>query len=296
MASSYWRRRINAEMKVRQQQDEDIGKVMQQLHDYYMEQIRKEIESFVVRYGLREQIEPSEVRKLVKEFDVQLFADKARRYVEEKNFSDRANRELALYNLKMKMSRGELLMRNIDLELVALADGEHKLTDKYLNEAFVQEQELQAGIMRDFIPDPEDIGYMARAIIDTPYLGATWSERIWDRQDKLRKIVAELTQTAIIRGRNAVELIPLIREQMDVSAYSAKRLAVTEVARIQTAVQKENYRANDFREYEYIAEPTACDICAELDGKIFKVANMQPGENSAPMHPHCHCSTAPVER
>lgn len=296
MASSYWRRRINAEMKVRQQQDEDIGKVMQQLHDYYMEQIRKEIESFIVRYSLREQIEPSEVRKLVKEFDVQLFADKARRYVEEKNFSDQANRELALYNLKMKMSRGELLMRNIDLELVALADGEHKLTDKYLDEAFVQEQELQAGIMRDFVPDPEDIGYMARAIINTPYMGATWSERLWDRQDKLRKIVAELTQTAIIRGRNAVELIPLIREQMDVSAYSAKRLAVTEVARIQTAVQKENYRANDFREFEYIAEPTACDICAELDGKIFKVANMQPGENSAPMHPHCHCSTAPVER
>ena len=283
-------------MKVRQQQDEDIGKVMQQLHDYYMEQIRKEIESFIVRYSLREQIEPSEVRKLVKEFDVQLFADKARRYVEEKNFSDQANRELALYNLKMKMSRGELLMRNIDLELVALADGEHKLTDKYLDEAFVQEQELQAGIMRDFVPDPEDIGYMARAIINTPYMGATWSERLWDRQDKLRKIVAELTQTAIIRGRNAVELIPLIREQMDVSAYSAKRLAVTEVARIQTAVQKENYRANDFREFEYIAEPTACDICAELDGKIFKVANMQPGENSAPMHPHCHCSTAPVER
>ena len=296
MASSYWRRRINAEMKVRQQQDEDIGKVMQQLHDYYMEQIRKEIESFIVRYSLREQIEPSEVRKLVKEFDVQLFADKARRYVEEKNFSDQANRDLALYNLKMKMSRGELLMRNIDLELVALADGEHKLTDKYLDEAFVQEQELQAGIMRDFVPDPEDIGYMARAIINTPYMGATWSERLWDRQDKLRKIVAELTQTAIIRGRNAVELIPLIREQMDVSAYSAKRLAVTEVARIQTAVQKENYRANDFREFEYIAEPTACDICAELDGKIFKVANMQPGENSAPMHPHCHCSTAPVER
>ena len=283
-------------MKVRQQQDEDIGKVMQQLHDYYMEQIRKEIESFIVRYSLREQIEPSEVRKLVKEFDVQLFADKARRYVEEKNFSDQANRDLALYNLKMKMSRGELLMRNIDLELVALADGEHKLTDKYLDEAFVQEQELQAGIMRDFVPDPEDIGYMARAIINTPYMGATWSERLWDRQDKLRKIVAELTQTAIIRGRNAVELIPLIREQMDVSAYSAKRLAVTEVARIQTAVQKENYRANDFREFEYIAEPTACDICAELDGKIFKVANMQPGENSAPMHPHCHCSTAPVER
>ena len=31
------------------------------------------------------------------------------------------------------------------------------------------------------------------------------------------------------------------------------------------------------------------------DGKHFKVENMMPGENAAPMHPHCRCSAAPWE-
>ena len=56
--------------------------------------------------------------------------------------------------------------------------------------------------------------------------------------------------------------------------------------------QKQSFTANGYEEYEYIAEPSACPHCAALSGKIFKVKNMMPGENAAPMHPHCRCSTA----
>ncbi|HFR3976430.1 TPA: minor capsid protein [Streptococcus suis] len=40
-----------------------------------------------------------------------------------------------------------------------------------------------------------------------------------------------------------------------------------------------------------MAEPSACPNCAKKDGKIFKVKDKIPGENAAPMHPLCHCST-----
>ena len=36
-----------------------------------------------------------------------------------------------------------------------------------------------------------------------------------------------------------------------------------------------------------------CPICKELDGKIFKVKDMECGQNAPPMHPNCHCATAP---
>ena len=36
-----------------------------------------------------------------------------------------------------------------------------------------------------------------------------------------------------------------------------------------------------------------CPVCNELNGKVFKVKNMVPGVNAAPIHPHCRCSTAP---
>ena len=35
------------------------------------------------------------------------------------------------------------------------------------------------------------------------------------------------------------------------------------------------------------------DACKKLNGKIFKVKDMMPGKNAPPMHPRCHCCTAP---
>lgn len=134
---------------------------------------------------------------------------------------------------------------------------------------------------------------MAKAVINTPFKGAIWSERIWKRQDALADVVGKLTQDAIFMGHSGDWIKTRLRKEFDVTAYEARRLAVTELARVQTAVQKESYERNDFEKYIYMAEPTACDICAELDGKTFLVKDMTPGKNACPMHPHCKCSSAP---
>ena len=47
-------------------------------------------------------------------------------------------------------------------------------------------------------------------------------------------------------------------------------------------------------EYEFMAlGRNPCPVCQNLNGKIFKVKDLQPGENAPPMHPWCHCATAP---
>ena len=61
---------------------------------------------------------------------------------------------------------------------------------------------------------------------------------------------------------------------------------------VASQMQKHSFEKYGYEEYEYIAEPKACDICKPLNGKIFKVKEMMPGENAAPMHPHCRCSVA----
>lgn len=97
----------------------------------------------------------------------------------------------------------------------------------------------------------------------------------------------------LIQGKGARELARSLRTLCGASQRNAERLMITELARVQIEAQKLSYKENDFEEYEYIAEPTACPICKVLDGKHFKVAKMLPGENAAPMYPHCRCSTAP---
>lgn len=291
--NSYWSKRLKQEMMAKQASEADVDKAMSALYRVHQTNIEKEIQAFYQKYADDEGVSISEAKKRADKVDVQAFADKAKRYVEEKNFSPQANAELKLYNLKMRVSRAELLQYNMDLELLALGEGERQLTEKFLKAGFADEVKSQSGILGEYIKNPKTVERSMEAVLNVPFEGVTWSERIWERQQALRQVVARTAHETLVRGRNAMAMIPELRREFGVSKSAAKRLAVTEVARVQSEAQKISMIENGFDEYEYIAEPTACPICAKLDGNIYKVSEMEPGKNCAPMHPHCHCSTAP---
>lgn len=199
---------------------------------------------------------------------------------------------MSLYNLKMKLNRLELLQYQMDLELVALTEGEHKLTGRFLNDEYVKELETQAGLLGQSVQSANRIKQLANATLNANFHGANWSGNIWKRQTELRSVVAKLTEEYLQRGKNPTTLISQIRREFEVTSHEARRLAITEGARVATEAQRQSYIDSDYDEYEFIAEPSACAICKPLDGKIFKVSKMMPGENASPMHPFCRCATA----
>src|SRR5690625_7101452 len=75
----------------------------------------------------------------------------------------------------------------------------------------------------------------------------------------------------MVKDLNTRDTARSIRDQFDVSDDNSERLMVTEQARIRTAVFEDSANQMGFTEYEYIAEPTACKICAPLNGEIFKL-------------------------
>lgn len=79
------------------------------------------------------------------------------------------------------------------------------------------------------------------------------------------------------------------------AVYCMEHLMRTEMARVQTEAQKQSFEKNGFTEYMFIANSGCCGTCKALDGKPFKVSKMMPGENAAPLHPHCRCSVAAYE-
>lgn len=292
MVNDYWKKRIEAEQRARMERDATLSDEMTRLYNYHFKELEKEIRAFSERYASKNNLPLSEVKARVDEMDVKAFEEKAKRYVAEKDFSAKANSELSLYNLKMKMNRLELLQYQLDLEMVALGDAEHKMTERFLNDEYTQTLKTQSGLLGRSVLSSSQIEKVAQTTLNTPFKGAKWSDRVWQRQDALRGIVAQMTEDYLLKGRNPTTMISKIRKEFGVSASEAKRLAVTEGARVATEAERQTYQSNGYDEYEYIAEPKACDICKPLDGKIFKVADMLLGENAAPMHPHCRCSTA----
>lgn len=73
------------------------------------------------------------------------------------------------------------------------------------------------------------------------------------------------------------------------------RLVLTELGHVQEQATAAAYKDQDVEEYEYMAtfERRTCDICGSLNGQVFKVKDMKPGQNYPVIHPWCRCTTIP---
>lgn len=291
-SKTYWRDRELEWKKKRLKDEKQYADEIQEIYANMMDSVEKEIESFFTRYANKESITMAEAKKRVSNIEIEAYQRKAKKYVKEKNFSDEANEQMRLYNLAMKANRLELLKANIGLELVAGHDELKSYTGDKLEGAYLEEIKRNASILGDTVIDNAKT---AKTVADSSFKNATFSERIWVNQDQLKNSLSSVLSNALIQGKNPREFIPLIRKKFDVSRCNAERLLRTEIARVQTQAQIESYEANGIDEYEYVAcgLKDVCPLCKEMDGKTFKLKDMEIGENAPPMHPNCHCATAP---
>lgn len=292
MASQeYWKNRETEAKKHNIQEEAEYNRKIKEIYANMMDEINKEINGFYTKYAAKEGITMAEAKKRVSKLDIAAYERKAKKYVETKDFSDRANEEMRIYNLTMKVNRLELLKANIGLEMVSGFDEMQKYFDKKLTDRTLKEFQRQAGILGKSVLKNEKY---AHAIVNASFKNATYSDRIWMYQGMLKAELEGLLASGLIRGQNPKKLAKHLEKRFGVSAYNAQRLMTTELARVQTEAQKQSFIRNGFDEYVYVActKGDVCPICKGLDDKHFKVDDMMPGENAPPMHPGCHCSVA----
>ncbi|MBM0858688.1 minor capsid protein [Staphylococcus epidermidis] len=254
----------------------------------------KELLAFYAKYALDTGLSIQEVKKKADEFDVLAFRDKAKQYVERKDFSDEANKALKLYNLSMKVSREQLLKQQLDLIVKnSGSDLQDKIEEK-LVDAVDREVERQAHILGENVKiDDTEV----KAVVNSNFKGVNWSTRLWQDMAVVQKEVERTTSNVLLRGRHPNEYIKDFKKQTNTTTYNASRLLVTESARVQAESQKLTYLKDlgEDGEYKYVAkiDKKTSKICHSLNGKVFKVKDMIPGVNAPPMHPWCRSTTVP---
>nr|DAZ06569.1 MAG TPA: minor capsid protein [Caudoviricetes sp.] len=290
-SSEYWKKREAENAMKNQISEVQYKKNIEEIYANMMDEINKEINGFYTKYAAKEGITMAEAKKRVSKLDIAAYERKAKKYIETKDLSDRANEEMRIYNLTMKVNRLELLKANIGLEMVSGFDEMQKYFDKKLTDRTLKEFQRQAGILGKSVLKNEKY---AHAIVNASFKNATYSDRIWMYQGMLKAELEGLLASGLIRGQNPKKLAKHLEKRFGVSAYNAQRLMTTELARVQTEAQKQSFIRNGFDEYVYVActKGDVCPICKGLDDKHFKVDDMMPGENAPPMHPGCHCSVA----
>lgn len=290
----YWREReANQREAYIRTEDAELAEINRIYADMYR-WAEREVNAFYGKYADAEGIDITEAKRRVSQLDIAEYEKLAKEYVKDRDFSDRANQEMRLYNATMKINRLELLKAQIGLKLVDGINDIDKHWEKIATERATQEIIRQSGILGKTLTDTET-ARTAKQVVNADFYNATFSERIWSHMDNLKSDIAIELQKGFIAGVSSREMARRLKEySFDRSEKDAFRLARTELRRIQTDVAKDNYERNGITQYEYLAvNPSACPICKELDGRIFDVARMKAGLNAPPIHPNCHCTTAP---
>lgn len=291
-SADYWRRREEAQRAHNITDEREYAREISKIYESMLASIEEQINSFYAKYASDEGITMAEAKKRAASLDIERYARKAERYVSERDFSAKANEEMRLYNLTMKVNRLELLKANIGLELVSGHDELERFMEEKIGDATEDELRRQAGILGKTVINNAKT---AHVIVNASFHNATFSDRIWMHQDLLRNDINSLIQVGLIQGKNPRVLARELRRKFKVKKSDAERLMRTEMARARTDAQMREYEENGFGEYKYIAcgGSDVCDVCKKMDEKVFSVKKIMPGVNAPPMHPNCHCSTAP---
>ncbi|KKI57250.1 SPP1 gp7 family putative phage head morphogenesis protein [Staphylococcus pasteuri] len=294
LISKYWLERaknvMDAESLIDAQAIIEIERIILLMYA----EITKELLAFYAKYAKDTGLSIQEVKKMADSFDVLAFSNKAKQFVERKDFSEEANQSLKQYNLTMKISREKLLKQQLDLIVKdSSLNLQNKIEDK-LSDAVNREVKRQAHILGEHVQiDDTEV----KAVVNSNFKGVKWSTRLWNDMELVQKEVERVTSHVVIRGRHPNEFVSEFKKQTNSTSYNASRLLVTESARVQTESQKIAYLKDlgEDGEYKYVAkiDSKTSKLCHSLNGKTFKVKDMVPGVNAPPMHPWCRSTTVP---
>lgn len=286
--------------------------------EIFIDNITDRLDAFYGKYSSKDGLTMVTARKRISEHEYKRFKRRLKKYKKDNNLTEIAKEEMQRNTITVYDSRRDLLNAEINAELIVMTSEQEMMHQDYMVEEIQNDYLLeiltivaiasflgrQQGGKNALGRDQKKIDkFIARErknipskefirdnIVNRDFLSSRWSERLWSNQEALRNELDTLIRNGIVQGKNPRELAREIRKAFKSSKYNSERLLVTEMSRAQAESQREFFERSGFDEYMYIAESTACPICKKLDGKVFKVKDMEMGKNCHPMHPFCKCS------
>lgn len=202
--------------------------------------------------------------------------------------------EIETLSAKSRISHLDSLKAQIDMEFTKLIFGVEDSAKNALTSVY-----------RDtFIEVTKDLGINAivsrdkiKAVLDRPWSGANFSERLWSNTDKLAQTVKQEIVNGMIQGINLQTMTKRVSERFETAKKNdVERLLRTEVNYTLNQATLDGYKEAGIEKYEFSAtlDSRTSQICSELHGEIFEIKKIAVGLNYPPMHPRCRSTTIPI--
>lgn len=301
--AKYW---IDRMERILTQNEKNALEYEQDLKTTYqkaLQSMQTELEAFYQRYAKKSRITYTEARQRLSNSELKTFLQRQRTYLAEvEKFGN--NKEYAAYLRQLSgrayVTKLEEIQANLryhietlnvkyeaglgDLLKVCYEDSFYKtLFDVQKNVGFGVSFTAPGSAQLD-------------AAVREKWNGNNYSGRIWANKDRLVATLNQLIPQEFVRGRSNQEIARDVADRMNVSYSNAVRLVRTEVNYISNKGTIKAYNESQVvPEFEYVAtlDNRTSDICIDMDGKVFPLAQAQTGVNVPPLHPHCRSTTVP---
>ena len=202
--------------------------------------------------------------------------------------------EIETLSTRSRLSYLDSLKAQVDMEMVKLIFGVEDSAKNALTSVY-----------RDtFIEVTKDLGINAivsrdkiKTVLDRPWSGANFSQRIWSNTDKLAQTVKQEIVNGMIQGINLQTMTKRVSERFETAKKNdVERLLRTEVNYTLNQATLDGYKEAGIEKYEFSAtlDSRTSQICSELHGEIFEIKKIAVGLNYPPMHPRCRSTTIPI--
>ena len=281
---------------------QDIEKEYQIALSKAKQDIIKEISRITTTYMNDNILNYNEALKHLKGDDYKVWKKDLHDYVKEynkllKNAPLQAQKlylEIETLSAKSRISRLDSLKSQIDIELTKLIfrvenDSINALTSVY-RDTFIE-------VTKDLGINPVVSRDKIKAVLDRPWSGANFSERLWSNTDKLAQTVKQEIVNGMIQGINLKTMTKRVSERFETAKKNdIERLLRTEVNYVLNQATLDGYKEAGIEKYEFSAtlDSRTSQICSELHGNIFEIKNIAVGLNYPPMHPRCRSTTVPI--
>lgn len=294
---SYWLKRSEELDKVAKMTEKEVMKKLSALYRDAFRSIEKEVNDFMMKYAVDHKLDYATVTQMLTPIDLAEYNEKIQElhamYRDTK--SEYIKIEIERLKARSKITRLRALQDAINVELCKVTH-EYQMTLEDTLIGLFSDQYTKAcelmGVMAPGIPREAII-----KIIEYPYAGKMFSDRIWDNKDALVKYIQQDLTVGIIRGDSIQKMARQLKKDLKVLYYQAERLVRTETNYAMNQAHLKGYKDSGVVEkYEFLAahDKRTSKLCRDLDGEMFELSKAVVGENYPPMHPNCRSTVVPV--
>lgn len=293
----YWEQRDKDKDKSLKKKEVKIIKEIQDVYKKAFKEIKAELYDFYDKYAKDNNISMAEAQRELSPAGIKQMQSKLQelKSLYKTTGDEKYLMEYQKLSARAKVTRLTSLLDSINVELSKVSGTVQATIEDYLLGIYTNEYrdilELFGVEDKFFINDAA-----VREIINYPYAGRQFSDRIWTNKDKLINFIEQDLSTALIRGLSIQKMSKQLMERLGVLYYESERLVRTETNFIQNQAHLKGYETAGQSRYRISAhlDSRTSDICRDQNGKVYNIKDATVGVNMPPFHCYCRSRIIPV--